>query len=89
MINLHKYYLLNKLINTCCSDNHYSAPSSFQLSSESLVRACIDRITEIQPLLNAVVDQRFTDALEEAKKVDRILSSLCSGWILFQFFDCA
>ena len=31
---------------------------------------------EIQSLLNAVVDQRFAEALEEAQKVDRIIASL-------------
>jgi fatty acid amide hydrolase 2 len=48
----------------------------FQLKSETLVRACIDRINEVQPLLNVVDDHRFDAAVEEARKVDRILSSL-------------
>ena len=52
---------------------------SFQLTSESLVRLCIERIGEIQPILNCVVDQRFADAITEAQKVDRILSSIAPG----------
>lgn len=47
-----------------------------KITSEELVRACIERIGEIQSLLNAVVDQRFADAIEEAQKVDRIIASL-------------
>ena len=40
------------------------------------MRLCIERIGEIQPILNCVVDQRFRDAIEDAQKVDRILSSI-------------
>jgi len=47
-----------------------------KITSEELVRACIERVGEIQSLLNAVVDQRFAEALEEAQKVDRIIASL-------------
>lgn len=45
-------------------------------SSEEVVTACIDRIKEVNSLINAVVDQRFEAALEEARKCDRIISSL-------------
>jgi hypothetical protein len=40
------------------------------------VWACIDRIGEIDPLLNVVAVERFNTAVEEAQKVDRILNSL-------------
>ncbi|KAB0794152.1 hypothetical protein PPYR_13772 [Photinus pyralis] len=40
------------------------------LTSEALVRACIDRIKQVNPLINAVVDERFEDALAEAKQLD-------------------
>ena len=33
----------------------------------------IDRVTEVAPLLNAVIADRFTDALEEAKQLDQDL----------------
>ena len=45
-------------------------------SSEEVVRACVDRIKEVNSLINAVVDQRFEAALEEARKCDRLISSL-------------
>ena len=45
-------------------------------SSEEVVTACIDRIKEVNSLINAVVDQRFEAALEEARKCDRIIASL-------------
>ena len=38
----------------------------------------MDRILEIQPTLNAMVDQRLKSALEESRRVDRILGSLQS-----------
>ena len=41
------------------------------MSSEVLVQACIDRITEVNALINAVVDTRFEAALEEARSCDR------------------
>jgi hypothetical protein len=50
--------------------------NALQITSERLVLACIARIGEIQPLVNAVVDQRFEQALEEAREVDRIIASL-------------
>ncbi|XP_012278947.1 fatty-acid amide hydrolase 2-B [Orussus abietinus] len=46
-----------------------------QLRSEDVVKRYIDRINEIQPILNCVVEDRFKDALEEAKKCDEILNS--------------
>lgn len=49
-----------------------------QISSEFLVRACIERIAEIQPILNVVVDQRYTEALATAQKIDRDLAALDS-----------
>ena len=40
------------------------------------MQCCIDRILELQPTLNAMVDQRFKQALEDARRVDRIIGSL-------------
>ena len=47
-----------------------------EITSEQLVEACIERILEVNSLINAVVDRRFEAALEEARKCDRILASL-------------
>lgn len=45
----------------------------FQLKSEDVVQAYIERINEVNPTLNAVVDFRFEDAIKEAKDVDAFL----------------
>ncbi|XP_034949962.1 fatty-acid amide hydrolase 2 [Chelonus insularis] len=46
-----------------------------KLSSESVVKAYIDRIRKIQPVLNCLAEDRFEEALEEAREYDRILNS--------------
>lgn len=43
---------------------------SFQISSEEIVRAYIERVKEVNPLINAVVQDRFEEAIEEAKQAD-------------------
>lgn len=47
----------------------------FQLTSECVVRAFIGRILEVEPYINATVDLRFKDALEEAKEADALVAS--------------
>ncbi|XP_076060373.1 fatty-acid amide hydrolase 2 isoform X2 [Oratosquilla oratoria] len=42
-----------------------------KLTSEEVVRSFIERIKEINPILNCVVDERFEEALKEAKEVDK------------------
>ncbi|XP_018576559.1 fatty-acid amide hydrolase 2-A-like [Anoplophora glabripennis] len=42
-----------------------------ELKSEEVVQAFINRIQEVNPILNAVVDDRFEEALEEARKIDK------------------
>ncbi|XP_068968973.1 fatty-acid amide hydrolase 2-A isoform X1 [Bombus flavifrons] len=46
-----------------------------QLTSQEVVQSYIDRIKEIQPILNCVVEDRFEDALKEAKLCDDLLKS--------------
>ncbi|RWS21333.1 Fatty-acid amide hydrolase 2-like protein, partial [Leptotrombidium deliense] len=43
---------------------------SRELKCEDVVRSFIKRIKEVQPLINAVVDSRFSEAIEEAKLID-------------------
>jgi amidase len=43
-----------------------------RVSSEEAVRACLDRIDEVNPVLNAVVQIRREEALEEARAADRV-----------------
>ncbi|XP_066968821.1 fatty-acid amide hydrolase 2 isoform X1 [Macrobrachium rosenbergii] len=46
-----------------------------KLTSEEVVRSFIARINEINPILNCVVDNRFDDAIKEAKAVDELIRS--------------
>ncbi|XP_003737250.1 fatty-acid amide hydrolase 2-B [Galendromus occidentalis] len=46
-----------------------------QITSEALLSAIVERIREVEPYINAVVDQRFEDALKEARRVDQIIGS--------------
>nr|BAN20692.1 amidase [Riptortus pedestris] len=46
-----------------------------QISSKEVVEAYIQRIRDVNPILNAVVEYRFREALEDAEKVDQFLSS--------------
>lgn len=42
-----------------------------QIKSEEVVSAFINRIKEVNPIINALVDDRFEEALEEARKIDK------------------
>lgn len=45
-----------------------------QLTSEEVVTAFIQRIKEVNHIINAVTDNRFEAAIEEAKKIDQDLN---------------
>lgn len=45
-----------------------------QLSSVEVVQAFVHRIEEVNPIINAMVDSRFEAAMNEAKRVDRMLA---------------
>ncbi|KAL1417554.1 hypothetical protein MTO96_026771, partial [Rhipicephalus appendiculatus] len=45
------------------------------IKSFDLVSAYISRIKEVQPIINAVVEDRFQEALEDAKDVDKLVAS--------------
>lgn len=47
----------------------------FQLTSEQVVRSFILRCKEVNPLINAIVEERFTTALSEAYDIDRFIFS--------------
>ena len=47
----------------------------FQIKAEDVMKAYIKRIKQIEPLVNACVDQRFEAALKDAKEVDKFLST--------------
>ncbi|XP_035214049.1 fatty-acid amide hydrolase 2-A-like, partial [Stegodyphus dumicola] len=46
-----------------------------EIKSSDVVKSYITRIQAVQPLINAYVDERFEEALEDAKKVDALISS--------------
>ncbi|XP_034247256.1 fatty-acid amide hydrolase 2-A-like isoform X2 [Thrips palmi] len=46
-----------------------------KLRAEDVVTAFVDRINAVNPVVNAVVDQRFTDALRDAKDIDARLDA--------------
>ena len=62
-----KYFVMKKWYkNSCCIITYQNCEmivvnfvSIFQITSEEIVRSCIDRINEINPVLNAVVDERY------------------------------
>ncbi|XP_068164912.1 fatty-acid amide hydrolase 2-A-like [Antennarius striatus] len=50
-----------------------------EVSSVEVVQAYIDRIQEVNPLLNAVVKDRFDAALQEAAQVDKLIEEETDG----------
>ncbi|VEN51775.1 unnamed protein product, partial [Callosobruchus maculatus] len=45
------------------------------LTCEAVIKAYIERVEEVNPTINAVIENRFEDALEEARAVDKFLSN--------------
>lgn len=43
------------------------------MTSEQVVLAYIERIKEVNPIINAVVEDRFEAAIEDAKRADRLI----------------
>ncbi|KAM9836890.1 fatty-acid amide hydrolase 2-B [Aulostomus maculatus] len=50
-----------------------------EVSSVEAVQAYIDRIQEVNPLINAVVKDRFAAALQEAAQVDKLIEEETGG----------
>ncbi|XP_053603747.1 fatty-acid amide hydrolase 2-A-like isoform X2 [Plodia interpunctella] len=59
----------------------------FTITSEGLVSAYIDHIKTVNPLLNAVVEERYRAALEDAKAVDRKIEEAKRNGALKQLFE--
>uniref|UniRef100_A0A914PVX0 Uncharacterized protein n=1 Tax=Panagrolaimus davidi TaxID=227884 RepID=A0A914PVX0_9BILA len=47
-----------------------------KLTSTKLISAYISRIKLVNPIINAVVEDNFVEAIKEAKEVDKYLDSL-------------
>ena len=50
-----------------------------QIKSQDLIEAAFDRIAKVNPAINAVVDQRYKEALEEAQQVDQLVKRHLKG----------
>jgi fatty acid amide hydrolase 2 len=46
------------------------------LTSEKIVRICIEQIEKVNPYINALVVDRFDQAIQEARKIDFMISEL-------------
>lgn len=46
-----------------------------QLTSEEVVTAFVERCKIINPILNAIVDERYNDAIQDARNVDKFLAT--------------
>lgn len=46
-----------------------------KVTSVEVMKAFIERIEEVNPIINCVVDERFVDALKEAEEVDKFIAS--------------
>jgi hypothetical protein len=46
---------------------------SGSITSEACVAFYCDRVIQVNPAINAVTESRFTDALDEARKIDRAI----------------
>ncbi|GJQ74758.1 hypothetical protein Trydic_g21605 [Trypoxylus dichotomus] len=62
----------NKLLNTSATKLAEKI-RKLEISSEELVSTYIERIEEVNPIINAVVENRFSKAIIEAKNVDEYL----------------
>lgn len=41
------------------------------MTSEAVIRAYVERVKQVNPLINAVVEDRFEAAIQDAKNVDQ------------------
>lgn len=47
----------------------------FQLTSELLTKTFINRIIQVNPMINAMVETRFQEAINEAREADQLINS--------------
>ncbi len=48
------------------------------MTSREVVSAFVERLQEVNDIINCVVDSRFREALEEARNVDALISGSSS-----------
>lgn len=73
----HFCHLPNSASTNCVqvTDDAFQIPFSFQHSCLQVIESYISRIQEVNPIINAVVEDRFLDAIQDAKKVDGLIES--------------
>ncbi|GIY67426.1 fatty-acid amide hydrolase 2 [Caerostris extrusa] len=62
-------------VNCRVNGNGRRREEKYLVSSASVVRAYLHRIEQVDPLINAVVDKRNTEALAEAQYIDDLVAS--------------
>ena len=50
-----------------------------EVTAEAVMKAYIKRIRDVNPLINAIIDERFRDALEDARLIDRRIDEEING----------
>lgn len=58
---------------------------SLQLTSEQVVCAYIERIREVEPFLNAVIEDRFDDAINDAKRADKVIAETSIVYVIANY----
>lgn len=53
-----------------------------QVTSEEIVKLYVERIREVNSIINACVDERFDEALDEAKKADKMVRDTSPLYLL-------
>lgn len=59
----------------CSMSRSFHVRLILQVKSEDVVKAFIDRIKAVNPVIVCMVDHRFDSALEEARRVDQLIAS--------------
>lgn len=47
-----------------------------EVTSEEVIKVFIERIRQVNPIINSVLDERFDDALQEARKADKMVQGM-------------
>lgn len=66
---------------SACLETH-SNFQTFQITSEQVVREYIKRLNEVEPFLNAVIENRFEDAISDAKRADKIIAETSPLYVI-------
>lgn len=54
----------------------------YQVTSEQVVKLYIERLQAVNKVVNAVVDDRYNEAIEDAKKADQMCETMTPNYLL-------